>query len=127
MASTGKGKRGSGRKSSAPKIVFGSQGLRQLLSGKPAPFYRLRLYVAGNNLNSFLAIKSLRQLCNEFLPRRVDLEIVDLYQQPHLARRDHVVAAPALIKVAPAPRRIFIGDMTDTRRILSGLGITVAK
>lgn len=126
MVSTGKAKRRSGRKA-APKFVFASPNLGKLLSGKPARSYRLRLYVAGNNLNSFLAIKSLRQLCNEILPGRVDLEIIDLYQQPHLAGRDHVVAAPALIKLAPAPRRIFIGDMTDTRRILSGLGITVAK
>lgn len=127
MASTGKAKRRSGRKPGAPKIVFASPALGKLLAGKPAPSYRFRLYVAGNNLNSFLAIKSLRQLCDEFLPGRVDLEIIDLYQQPHLAKRDHVVAAPALIKLAPAPRRIFIGDMTDTRRILSGLGITVAN
>lgn len=127
MSSPGKTKDAAGRKPAPPKIVFASKHLRRLLSGVPASGYRLRLYVAGNNLNSFLAIKNLRQLCTEFLSGRADLEVVDLYQQPQLARRDRVVAAPALIKLAPAPRRIFIGDMTDTRRILSGLGITVTK
>jgi circadian clock protein KaiB len=90
---------------------------------RPARRYRLRLYVAGTNQNSFVAIQSLRQLCDEVLPGRVELEVIDLYQQPELATRDHIIAAPALIKVSPLPRRMFIGDMSDRRRLLLGLGI----
>ena len=127
MSSSGKPKRARDRKPRGPTIVFGSKNLAKELSGALAAHYRLRLYVAGNNLNSFMAIKSLRQLCDDILRDRADLEIIDLYQQPELARRDHVVAAPALIKLAPAPRRIFIGDMTDSRRLLAGLGISATR
>lgn len=125
MASAGKPKPASQAKKSPARVVFTSRELRDELSGSPAARYRLRLYVAGNNLNSFHAIKSVRQFCDEFLRDRAELEIIDLYQQPQLARRDHVVAAPALIKISPAPRRMFIGDMTNTRRILAGLGISL--
>ena len=94
---------------------------------KPARRYRLRLYVAGTNQNSFIAIQSLRQLCDEVLPGRVELEVIDLYQQPELASRDHIIAAPALIKISPLPRRMFIGDMTNQRRLLTGLGIQTSR
>ena len=94
---------------------------------RPARRYRLRLYVAGNNQNSFHAIQTLRLLCDEILPGRVDLEVIDLYQQPELAKRDHIIAAPALIKISPLPRRMFIGDLSDQKRLLLGLGIQVKK
>lgn len=94
---------------------------------RPARRYRLRLYVAGTNPNSFSAIQSLRQLCDEVLPGRVELEVIDLYQQPELATRDHIIAAPALVKISPLPRRMFIGDMSDQRRLLLGLGIQTAR
>src|SRR4051794_3955457 len=90
---------------------------------RPARHYRLRLYVAGTNQNSFHAIQTLRQLCDDVLSGRVDLEVIDLYQQPDLAKRDDIIAVPALIKISPLPRRIFIGDLSDRRRLLLGLGI----
>jgi circadian clock protein KaiB len=102
-------------------------GIERLLSGKPARRYRLRLYLAGSNLNSFRAIQTVRRLCDEILPGRVELETVDLYQQPELAKRDHIIAAPTLIKIQPRPRRMFIGDMTETGKILAGLGIMAPK
>lgn len=95
---------------------------RRLL--RPARRYRLRLYVAGTNPNSFHAIEGIRQLCDEVLPGRVELEVIDLYQQPELAKRDHVVAAPSLIKIAPLPRQMIIGDLSDRKRLLLGLGIS---
>ncbi len=97
------------------------------LSGKPASRYRLRLYVAGSNPNSIWAIKNLRQLCDRALKGRVILEVIDLYQQPALAARDHVVAAPTLIKLSPLPRRIFIGDMSNEERLLKGMGISLSQ
>jgi circadian clock protein KaiB len=90
---------------------------------RPARRYRLRLYVAGTNQNSFHAIQTLRQLCDDVLSGRVDLEVIDLYQQPELAKRDDIIAVPALIKISPLPRRMFIGDLSDRRRLLLGLGI----
>ena len=92
-----------------------------------AASYELRLYIAGTNLNSVRAIENVRRLCKHLRPSRCDLDIIDLYQQPGLAKRDDVVAAPALIKLAPLPRRTFVGDLSDFARVLAGLGITTAK
>jgi len=89
---------------------------------RPARQYRLRLYVAGTNLNSFRAIQNVQQHCGKILPGRVLLEVIDLYQQPLLAKRDHIIAVPALIKILPRPRRMFIGDLSDRKRLLRGLG-----
>ena len=94
---------------------------------RPARKYQLRLYVAGTNLNSFNAIQNVRQLCGNVLSGKVSLEVIDLYQQPLLAKRDHVIAVPTLIKILPRPRRIFIGDLSDQRRLLLGLGIAITK
>ena len=101
--------------------ITGPAGFERLLAAPKK--YHLRLYVAGTNLNSFHAIEIVRRLCDETIPGRVDLEVIDLYQQPELAKRDHIIAAPALIKVSPPPRRMFIGDMSDEQRLLTGLGI----
>lgn len=95
----------------------------KLLSGTGAPRYSLRLYVAGTNQNSSHAIENLMRLRDFELRDRCDVQIVDMYQQPELAAKDGVVAAPTLVKLKPAPRVIFIGDLSDSARLLAGLGI----
>lgn len=85
--------------------------------------YVLRLFVTGSTPNSIRAIANLRQICAEYLGGNYDLEVVDLYQQPELAEGNQIVAAPTLIKKLPAPVRRFIGDMSDTERVLIGLDI----
>ena len=105
------------------RFLRGEDDFQRLL--RPARRYRLRLYVAGTNPNSFHAIEHLRQLCDEVLPGRVELEVIDLYQQPELAKRDRIIAAPSLIKIAPLPRQMIIGDLSDRKRLLFGLGISV--
>ena len=85
------------------------------------PRYCLRLFVAGTSPRSLRTIANLRRLCAAHLEGRVDLEIVDIYQQPHLAEQDQVVAAPTLVKLAPPPVRRIIGDLSDERRALRGL------
>lgn len=87
--------------------------------------YRLRLFVAGNSARSSQAIENLRRVCDEHLGDRVDLEVIDIYQQPALAARDQVVAAPTLVKLLPLPVRRIIGDLTATPRVLRGLDIAV--
>jgi len=106
-------------------IGHGPQTLGQL-QGEVAPKYDFRLYIAGTNLNSVRAIENVRRLCKQLRPSRCELDIIDLYQQPGLARRDEVVAAPALIKISHLPRRTFIGNLSDTARVIAGLGITTA-
>lgn len=88
--------------------------------------YLLRLYVTGATPNSIRAIENIRKICEKHLKGRYELEVVDIYQQP-LADGDQIIAAPTLIKKLPLPLRKFIGDMSDTERILVGLDLRPKK
>lgn len=85
--------------------------------------YRLRLYVSGSTPRSTKAISAVRALCEEHLKGRYDLEVIDLYQQPELAREVQVIAAPTLIKETPEPPKKIIGDMTNEEKVLLSLDI----
>jgi circadian clock protein KaiB len=85
--------------------------------------WSLRLYVAGQTPNSVRAIENMKRICEEFLKGRYDLEVIDIYQQPVLAKGDQIIAVPTLIKKLPPPLRKFIGDMSATERILVGLDL----
>lgn len=85
--------------------------------------YVLRLYTAGLAPLSTQAIRNVRKICEEHLRGRYDLEVIDLYQRPTLAEGEQILAAPTLIKKLPLPLRRFIGDMSDTGRILVGLDL----
>jgi circadian clock protein KaiB len=85
--------------------------------------YQLRLYVTGATPKSLQAIANIRRICEEHLKGRYSLEVVDVYQQPVLAKGEQIIAAPTLIKRLPLPLRRFIGDMANTERILLGLDL----
>lgn len=85
--------------------------------------YVLRLYVSGMTPNSLRAIENIRKICAEHLAGRYQLEIIDVYQQPIFAKEGQIVAAPTLVKELPPPLRKFIGDMSQTERILLGLDV----
>jgi circadian clock protein KaiB len=85
--------------------------------------YVLRLYVTGMTARSARAINNIRAICEEHLRGRYDLEVVDVYQQPVLARGEQIVAAPTLVKQLPLPLRRIIGDMSDKDRVLLGLDL----
>lgn len=89
--------------------------------------YVLRLYVAGLTPNSQKAIDNVKKICEEHLQGRYELEIIDIYQQPIFAKEGHIVAAPTLVKELPLPLRKFIGDMSQTERILYGLDLRIKK
>ena len=89
--------------------------------------YILRLYVAGINPRSSAAIRSVTAICEEHLPNRYDLEIIDIYQQPTLAKGEQIIAAPTLIKKLPLPLRRLIGNMASKDRILVGLDLLPKK
>ena len=94
--------------------------------GPPHPEeYLLRLYVGGMTPNSLRAIRNLRRICAEHLEGRHRLEIIDIYQQPTLAKERQIVSAPTLVREFPLPSRRFIGDLTASRQLLLGLGIMV--
>jgi len=83
----------------------------------------LRLYIAGNTLRSAQAIAKLHEICETHLKGRYELEVIDIYQQPDLARDGQVLAAPTLIKLLPPPLRRIIGDLSRVERILVGLDL----
>ena len=85
--------------------------------------YVLRLYVSGMTPNSLRAVENVRKICAEHLEGRYQLEIIDIYQQPIFAKEGQIVAAPTLVKELPPPLRKFIGDMSQTERILLGLDV----
>lgn len=86
--------------------------------------YILRLYVAGMGPKSVQAIDNIKRICEEYLPGRYQLEIVDIYQYPIFAKDGQIVAAPTLIKELPPPLRKLIGSMSDTERVLLGMDLT---
>ncbi len=98
-----------------------------LLGKKGKGEYLLRLYVTGMTRRSQLAIDNIRKICAEHLEGRYQLEIIDIYQQPIFAREGKIVAAPTLVKELPLPLRRFVGDMSQSERILAGLDLRTAK
>lgn len=85
--------------------------------------YLLKLYITGTTPSSTKAIVNIRKICEEHLHGRYDLEIIDISQHPTLAEGEQIIAAPTLIKKLPLPLRRFIGDMSQTERILLGLDL----
>jgi circadian clock protein KaiB len=81
----------------------------------------LRLFVTGGSPHSQRAIENTKRMCEEHLKGRYDLEVIDLYQQPELARYEQILAVPTLVKYHPPPARRFVGDMTRTKDILREL------
>ncbi len=100
-----------------------SQALSDAADRLENPRFVLRLFVTGMTPRSTRAIRAVRTLCERRLGDRFDLEIVDVYQQPTMIQDEQIVATPTLVKYQPAPLRRIIGDMTDTRRLCSGLGL----
>lgn len=85
--------------------------------------YVLRLFVTGASPNSSRAIANLKEICEKHLKGNYELEITDVYQQPLVAESEQVIALPMLLKVSPLPVRRLIGDMSDTDKVLRGLGL----
>jgi circadian clock protein KaiB len=83
----------------------------------------LTLYVASLTPRSVAAIQSVKEVCEKHLRGRYDLEVIDIYEHPSLAKSEQIVAAPTLIKKLPLPLRRLIGDMADEKRLLVGLGL----
>jgi circadian clock protein KaiB len=84
--------------------------------------YILRLYVSGSSGRSLKAVENLKKLCEEYLPD-YDLEVIDIYKDPAAARHEQIIAAPTLVKKLPEPLRKFVGDLSNTKKILVGLDV----
>ena len=83
--------------------------------------WQLRLYVAGESPKSLAAYFNLKKMCEENLPGRYHIEIIDLVEFPALARSHDILAIPTLVRQLPHPLRKVIGDLSDTRGVLVGL------
>ncbi len=97
--------------------------LEQALRKRKTEKYIFRLYVSGATAKSTRAVENIRKLLEKNLKGRYELEIIDIYQEPEKARSEQVIAAPTLIKKLPLPLRRFIGDLSDSERILVGMEI----
>ena len=88
--------------------------------------WELRLYIAGESAKSTAAVENLRRMCDEYLPGRYTIELVDLLKQPQLAKGDQIVAIPTLVRKLPDPVRKIIGDLSNTEKALVGLQLRPA-
>ena len=83
----------------------------------------LKLFVTGASPNSAKAVSNLKDICEKYFTNRYELEIIDVYQQPTKASEEQMIALPMLLKFLPPPIKRFIGDLSDTQKVLKGLGI----
>ena len=91
---------------------------------KPA-HYRLRLFVSGTTPRSAQAIQNIRDICEQTMEGRYELEVIDIYQQPESMAPEQIVVTPTLIKKLPLPVRRVIGDLSDAQKVIVGLDIIV--
>ena len=86
--------------------------------------YQLYLFVAGASINSIRAITNLKTICEAHLAGQYSLEVIDVHQQKQYAEQQQIIALPLLVKRLPLPERRLIGDMSDTAKVLKGLGLS---
>ena len=85
--------------------------------------YRFMLFVAGNEMNSRLALENLRLICETHLKGRYELEVIDVFEDYERAHQERVLVTPALIALLPERRVALLGNLSDTKRVLSSLGV----
>lgn len=105
------------------RIKSATRRYEQLLAKPPDPHYLLRLYITGATPASTHAIENLKRICEEHLQGKYQLQVVDIYQQPELARGKNIIVAPTLVKELPLPVRKLIGDLSDKQGVLAGLDL----
>ena len=92
-------------------------------NGQKQGKYILKLYITGMTRRSQEALRNLEKICREYLGDNYELEVIDIYQQPTLAKGDQIIAVPTLIKQLPLPLRRMIGDLSQEDRIILGLDL----
>jgi circadian clock protein KaiB len=85
--------------------------------------WELRLYVAGHTPRSITAFNNLKKICEEHMPGKYHIEVIDLVKNPQLARGDQILAIPTLVRKLPTPLKKIIGDLSNTLRVLVGLDL----
>jgi len=87
---------------------------------------QLVLFVSGATPRSMRTVAAMRKFCEAKLAGRYKLDVIDIYRDPELARANQIVAVPTLLKMAPTPKRMFIGDLTDIAPLVAGLELPAA-
>jgi circadian clock protein KaiB len=101
-------------------------GMQHSLPSEATPdTFVLRLYIAGQTPKCMRAFANLKRICEQYLADRYRIEMIDLLQDPALARGDQILAVPTLVRRVPVPVRKIIGDLSNTQRVLAGLDVTV--
>ncbi|HUJ19560.1 MAG TPA: circadian clock KaiB family protein [Nitrospirota bacterium] len=93
----------------------------------PSDLWNLKLYVAGQTPKSIAAFQNLTKICEKYMLCRYKIEVVDLLENPQLAKGDQILAVPTLVRKLPVPVRKIIGDLSNTERVLVGLDLRPAK
>ena len=117
--------KGNGKDPLKNKLRNTTEAFEEALKGRALKRakYILRLYVSGSSARSLRAVQNLKKICEEHLPDDYDLEVIDIYKNPMAAREEQIIAAPTLVKKLPRPLRKFVGDLSNTHKILVGLDI----
>jgi circadian clock protein KaiB len=105
----------------------GAQAFERAIAEAPEGRFILHLYVSGMTPRSRRAIDNIQRLCAEHLAGRYELQVIDIYQQPEMAKTQQIVAAPTLVKQLPLPLRKLVGEMADPGRVLLVLGVAPAS
>jgi circadian clock protein KaiB len=93
------------------------------ISGKSGFTYVLRLFITGATPNSIRAVTNIKRICEDHIKGKYSLEVIDVYQEVSIAEKEQLIALPMLIKKQPLPERRLIGDLSNTEKVLKGLGL----
>jgi circadian clock protein KaiB len=107
--------------------VVGAEKLEQAIENDQDIKFLLRLFITGTTPQSTKALSSIKQICETHLKGRYELEVIDLYKNPGLARSEQIIAAPTLVKKLPLPLRRIIGDMSEIDKVLVGLDLKLVN
>jgi circadian clock protein KaiB len=105
------------------KKISATEAMEEALTQKESEKYILKLYITGMTPRSQQALRNIEKVCREYLANRFELQVIDIYQQPTLAKDDQIIAVPTLVKKLPAPLRKLIGDLSQEDKIILGLDL----
>ena len=105
------------------RLAIRNEAFSKALDNKSQEIYDLTLYVTGLTRRSTDAIRSVKDICGQYLEGRCDLKIIDLLQHPEMAKMDQIFAVPTLVKKNPGPKLKLIGDMSNRQKVISSLNL----
>ena len=109
------------------EIISSTEEFESAIEKSKIENYVLKLYVTGLTPKSAHSIENIKKICEEYINGRYELEVIDLYQKPKLAKGEQIIAVPTLIKKLPLPLRRIIGDLSNIEHVLIGLDLKKVK